>query len=1055
MNRCLVLLLVLGTAIGTHLAADPGTKDLADRFSSPPSAASPWLYWFWINGNISREGITADLEAMQRAGIGGALIMEVGQTKHPQSQMAPQGKVAFASPEWIELFAHALAEASRLGLEISLNNDAGWCGSGGPWNELEFSMQQLVWTEAEFTGPGKQTRTLPQPPSKRGFYRDLTVLAYPATPGPPVPKQKAKRRNQAKEELAGPPASPLPLARVLDLTSQMAASGEFAWDVPAGRWLVRRIGHTSTGRTNHPAPDSGLGLECDKFNQEAVRRHFAGLIGKLAAAAGPAAGQAFAMTHVDSWEVGEQDWTPAMPTEFRQRRGYALTPWLIPLTGGPPLDSVELTNRFRADFKRTQSELVSENYAGTLRQLASSHGLKLSIEPYGPDGGFLNPLDYGAAADLPMAEFWLRRNDAWHLISPRLLASVAHTTGKPIAGAESFTAAHRSATWSEHPYTLKSHGDWAFCEGINRLVIHRMVLQPWTGNEPGMTFGPFGTHFDRNQTWWESGAAYVKYLARCQSLLQEGRFVADVCRLVPDGENYGSRGTMSALPKQYAPLPDGYNYDYLSGKLLAEAFVKDQRIALPSGMSYALLQLPERDSLQPELMRKIQDLVADGATVSGPRPCRSPSLSNYPQSDEEVRELANLLWGPCDGKTVTQHPYRNGRVTWNASLAELLRELAGAPDLTFSVTPQPAGDAVASIPGRREQGTAREAAQLPGNGLNWIHRQFGQTDCYFLANPQFRPVEARCTFRIAGRQPEFWDPETGTIRQPATFVSTADTTTMPLSFTPAGSVFVVFRQPANPGLQVVAIARDQVCLFGKDSQSPDPLPAIWTDQGNNWLETTVPGSYRLELADGSAPAAVAVPAATPSLPLAGPWQVEFQPGRGAPATAEFPVLADWARHPLEGIRYFSGTATYSTSFDWQPADTPRPGCYLDLGRVEVIAELVVNGTSLGVLWKPPFSREVTHLLKPGRNQLRVRVTNLWTNRLIGDERYPDDCTADASWKVGAIPAWPDWFLAGRPRPEPRRITFSTWKYDTADTPLLPSGLLGPVVLRPAARLLVK
>lgn len=1059
MNRCLALLLWLGMAIGTQGFAETKANELASRFAAPPSSARPWVYWFWINGNISREGITADLEAMQRAGIGGALIMEVGQTKHEQSQMAPAGPVAFASPEWCELFSHALAEASRLNLALNLHNGAGWCGSGGPWNLPELSMQQLVWTDTDVTGPGKQSLPLAQPKSKRGFYRDIKVLALPslaAAAPETLPQTGTKpRRNKAAGGLTGPLASPQPLTGVLDLTPNMDSSGLLAWDSPDGRWIVRRIGHTSTGRTNHPAPESGMGLECDKFNAEAVRRHFEGLIGKLAAAAGPAAGKAFALTHVDSWEVGEQDWTPNLLEEFRQRRGYNLTPWLIALTGGPALDSVELTNRFRADFKRTQSELVCENYAGTLRKLANRQALHLSIEAYGPDGGFLNPLDYGAAADLPMAEFWLRRWDAWHLNSPRLLASAAHTTGKPLVGAESFTASHRNGTWNEHPYTLKTLGDWAFCEGINRLVIHRMVLQPWTGNEPGMTFGPFGTHFDRNQTWWEPGAAYLKYLARCQSLLQAGQFVADVCRLVPDGENHGSRGTMSALPGRYAPLPAGYNYDYLSDQRLAEATVKDHRIALPSGMSYALLQLPEGDALRPELMRQIQELVADGAAVSGPRPARSPSRERYPQCDEEVRAAANEVWGPCDGRTVTEHQYRNGRVIWGASLDAWLRELAGPPDLAFLIAPPLSGDFLPpSVPRRREK--AADTDQMPTTGLNWIHRRMGQTDCFFLANPQSRPVDAWCTFRITGRQPECWDPETGTIRSPAAFSTTGDTTTVPVSFSPAGSVFLVFRQPSNPKSQVISIRHQQSCRFGgQEAGHPVPLPQLWQGQEGVWMETATAGDFEFAYADGKTRSVKILPASSDAFAVPGPWQVAFQAGRGAPATAEFPMLGDWAQHADAGIRYFSGTAIYSTSFDWTlPATSGVRHC-LDLGRVEIMAEVALNGEPLGVLWKPPFALDVSGLLRPGRNELRVKVTNLWTNRLIGDEYHPDDCTADASWNTGALPAWPDWFLANRPRPEPRRITFSTWKYYTADTPLLPSGLLGPVVLRTATSILVK
>src|SRR5439155_25472210 len=185
------------------------------------------------------------------------------------------------------------------------------------------------------------------------------------------------------------------------------------------------------------------------------------------------------------------------------------------------------------DYKRTCAELNDDTYAGALRKLANARGLKLSIEAYG-GGAFLNPLTYGAQADVPMAEFWSARWGAWHLLSPRLMASVAHVYNKPIVGAEAFTSRPEADPFTEHPYSVKTVGDWAFCEGINRFVFHRNVLHPWPGRtlEPGMSFAGYGWHVDRHQTWWEPGAAYMKYLARCQWMLQQGQFVADVCHLV-------------------------------------------------------------------------------------------------------------------------------------------------------------------------------------------------------------------------------------------------------------------------------------------------------------------------------------------------------------------------------------------------------------------------------------------------------------------------------------------------------------------------------------------
>ena len=370
----------LGAFASVVVAGQDSANDLSSRFVNPPDSAKPWVYWFWLNSNITREGITADLEAMKAAGIGGVLIMEV-------DQGAPVGPVAFASPEWLELFKHVLSEADRLGIEVNMNNDAGWNGSGGPWIKPEQSMQKIVWTETQADGPQHFQGKLPQPPAVANYYEDITVIAFPTPAGnariPDLGDRAAYNAGLAAlpapanwpKTLAGETISPDSL---VTLTTKMDKEGKLTWDVPAGKWTILRIGHTTTGKENHPTPASGSGLECDKMSKEAAETHFAGLMGKIIKTCGLLVGKSLVATHIDSWEIGSQNWTPKFREEFKKRRGYDLMPF-FPVMTGRIVGSRETSERFLWDVRQTVNELVLENYARQFREMAHRHGMRLHM----------------------------------------------------------------------------------------------------------------------------------------------------------------------------------------------------------------------------------------------------------------------------------------------------------------------------------------------------------------------------------------------------------------------------------------------------------------------------------------------------------------------------------------------------------------------------------------------------------------------------------------------------------------------------------------------------
>ena len=576
---------------------------LDDGFRSPPPEARSRVIWQWVNGNISREGITADLEAMQRVGIKGLLLHEV------HFPLWPAGTVKFQSPEWWDLMKFTAQDADRLGLEFGIHNCPGWASSGGPWIKPEISMQKLVWSEKTIPGPAEiDLGKLAQPKvdPKWNYYRDVAVLAVPA------------RTN-------GAAISP---AEVQDLTHSKS--------VPIGSWRVFRFGHTTTGHKNAPAPIGGEGLECDKFSREAMTIHYRAYAEKILDTPGSLAGRTLNFVEMDSYEAGPQDWSPKFAEEFRQRRGYDLLPWL-PVVAGVKLADAE---KFQFDQRRTIAELYDENCYGWFAELVHERpGIKFALEPY---GGAFDPLTVGGNGDLVLATFW--NGLPWGLVDIPTIAGTTHTWGIPITDAEAFTGSPTETKWNQDPYSLKRLGDQAFCLGVNRFFLHSIPHQPWLNVRPGMTLWNFGTHFGRTQTWWEQSRPWFDYLARCSFLLQQGHFAADVLLL--------NRSAAPALPvegvgaartvdKTKPHASEGYLGDLCCEKALVKrASVQNGQLFFPDGQSYRLLVLPNQKTMTLEVAGKVEQLVTAGATVIGPK----PETTSGVEGEAELRKIADALW---------------------------------------------------------------------------------------------------------------------------------------------------------------------------------------------------------------------------------------------------------------------------------------------------------------------------------------------------------------------------------------------------------------------------
>ena len=906
----------------------------------------PYVWWHWMGPNFSKEGITKDLEAMKASGIGGATIFNL--TSAVQESCAPTENnpwpgQTYRSPAYWEAVRHAAAEADRLGLEIGLHNTVGYSTTGGPWINEERSMQKVVWTEISAAGGKMVEVKLAKPAlvadkgwgvglSHPAFYRDIAVLAVPVTQGP-VRK-----------------------ADVLDISSSLSGD-ELRWNAPAGQWAIYRFGHASTGRSPHPVPDDVMGrtLEADKMSLEQTRFHWETVISPIKEHLGPLLGKSFSHFLIDSYEAGSQNWTPGFREEFKKRKGYDPLPWLVTLnpvlTGrsGKPVRIVENadeTSRFEYDYRNVVAWLYYDNGWKPGSDMIHAAGATLNMEPY---GGPFDTVAGAALADLPMVEFWTGGNGK----ANRSVVGAGQAAGRRVIGAEAFTGSPSRSKWTETPALLKASADGAYATGVNRMILHHWVHQPFDDRyKPGMGMGWWGTHFGRNQTWAELGKEFYSYLGRVQALLQRGETPVDVVSV-------GSGVEDSDIITKTAFLND--------------TKVDGGRVVLPSGRSYPVICVPNSGALEPAVVRRIETLLKQGANIVARKPTRSPSLAGYPECDIEVKSLAGKIWGKNQQAVVSSA----GGGKLFADLKTALGELGIEP--------------IARIDDRKA-GSIRIAP-----------RRDGATYLFFVANANRTETRFVASFRVSGLQPELWDAETGSIQPAPDWRMKNGRTEVDLTLNADKSIFVVFRSKPDRGVTSA-------------KHTPSKLK---------------PAS---------------------AISVAGPWAVDLVPAVGSPVSIKLGTLVSLSDQNDPAVRYFSGTATYRAKVN-VPADIMRDGrrLLLDLGRVCDLVRVTINGRDLGVIWHPPFRRDVTDALHAGENSIELAVANTWHNRLAGDEQFEPDFEwgADRGADKGrALKAYPDWFVKNQPRPSKGRQCFTIWYYARKDTPLIPAGLLGPVRVVP-------
>ena len=698
------------------------------------------------------------------------------------------------------------------------------------------------------------------------YYKDVALLAYP-TPknGAKIPDvdEKALYYRAPYSSVKGVepflptpliypetlPGTFIPKESTLDITSYLKADGTLTWDVPAGNWTIMRLGLRNNGAVTRPAPQPGLGFECDKMDTTAFNLHYEAFMGKLLQKIGtrnPAASGGWKMIHIDSWEMGAQNWSANFRKEFKQRRRYDLLPYL-PAYSGSIVGSREISERFLWDIRQTAQELVVQNHAQHFKALGQRSGLRLSIEPYD-----MNPtadLELGAVADVPMCEFWSKNYGYNTSFSCIEAASIAHVLGKPVVQAEAFTA-EKQEGWKLYPGAIKNQGDWAFATGVNKFFYHTFAHQPLDERlKPGMTMGPYGVHWDRNQTWWSMSKAYHTYIARCSYLLQQGKNVADILYLTPEGAPHVFRPPLSAMTGNDT-LPDrrGYNFDGCSPGMLKKASVKEHKIVFPDGGSYRLLVLPQIETMTPELLKKIESLVRSGANIVGIPPKKSPSLVNYPACDEAVSNTAAKMWKSHNlPGNLQAYSYGLGKIFSSSSFT-----------VVDSTKPYPEYEQTAAI---LKQLNVIEDFSSDGP-VRYAHRTMPDMEIYFVSNRSGEKINSSCSLRVSNGSPELWDPLTGETRLLENFSRQGEVTSIPIQFEPNQSFFV---------------------LFDSEKQEISPIK----------------------------PATKNFPEQKTILTLDGPWKLNFNVNAGGPGEILFDKLEDWTKRPESGNQILFGNCFLS------------------------------------------------------------------------------------------------------------------------------------------------
>tara|TARA_R110002050_G_scaffold187015_2_gene321405 strand:- start:47843 stop:50803 length:2961 start_codon:yes stop_codon:yes gene_type:complete len=933
MRRFLILsILIIFYWSNQFLFAQEDTySSMQQGFLTPPLKAHPNVYHWWLGGNVDTLRLKEEIVALKNAGIAGFTIFEIGSRDTVLVKSGP----AFLSDQSLEVIKCAVDQAGELGMEVGLNTASSW-NAGGNWLPPKYAAKSIYYAEKIIQG-GKQTEVklpFPEIPKKDPwgkprliefekdgkpvFYQEIAVLAIPA-----VNSEDGLDTSQI-----------INVSEYFDPQSE-----ELKWKAPAGKWNIFRYVCSNSGENLVLPSKHSAGPIVDHYDAEATEFHFMYIINKLQSVLGDFENTALKSLYMASYEAKGFTWTTTLPEVFRRINGYEVDKFL-PILFNEDAFSSELRAHFKADFQRTLSELMITNFYQRSKQVCNRYGLKNNSEAGGPGLPLHNvPVEpiraLGSGLDIPRGEFWINHGrfnedgiDILRVVKE--VASASHIYNLGIVEMEAFTTFQH---WQEGPFDMKPVGDRAFCEGMNKVVVHGSTHNPSGTGFPGIVYHA-GTHYNDKRVWWPKIKPFNDYLARISYILQEADFQADILFCYGDTiPNYGGHKN-----SRFTAGP-GYEYEIINTDILLKLKVKNNKLIIPeTGAEFSMIALSNEYEINPEVIIKLKELMKEGAVIIGEKPNRV--ITRRMQSKmPEAKRLLNELWE--DGTSKTDQP-TGTKILSGISPSIMLKRLGLKKDISY--------------------------LDEELHTLDYTHYSKDDLEFYFIRNTTGGWVSREVEFRQPNKAPEIWDPVSGEIIPVPLFTPASNYTAFPLTLAPYGSTFVVFRETNRK-------PRFDQLIF--DDQHPPQLQYV--KEGICFWEE---GLFELRGINHAENPNIEMAVTT----LEGPWEVFFPPGWGAPKKVIFPKLKSWTTSENEGIKYFSGIARYEKSFvhSYNANSLENPKIFLDLGDLSHVGEVWLNDEPLGITWTKPYRFDVTKVIKPGPNKLVIEVANTWSNRLTGD-----------------------------------------------------------------------